>query len=95
MAEFKMVMEGWVNICKHNTCGGCPVKNETGGTCWNPDKLNSEKIKGVENAVLEECPVWIPESSPFENRYQCSKCGCKAYRASKFCPDCGLLMRSY
>ncbi|MCQ2317192.1 MAG: hypothetical protein MJZ85_11045 [Bacteroidales bacterium] len=93
MAEFKVIMSGWKDICKrHVGCIDCPVKACDG---WGDILmgLDEKTIKSIETDVLAETPVWIYcGPHPLGLNFNCSVCGFKSEVQYKHCPDCGRKM---
>lgn len=95
MNEFKKIMQGWRNLCKsHKDCDSCPM-HATSSQCTPVDHLTDAAIGDIEEVALQESSVWIPDRTPLELVFICSKCGGKATWEYKYCPECGSRMTEH
>lgn len=90
MAEFKVIMSGWKNICDRSAgCAVCPIR--ACDTCCSVlEDLDENAIASVESTVLAETPTWVPNGTV--TSYACSICGGKSPTPRNYCPDCGRKM---
>lgn len=93
MPDFKLIMTGWKDICKHHVgCIDCPVRACDG---WGDMimEMDEKTIKSIEDTVLKETPIWTYcGPHPLGLNFNCSVCGGRSHTPRKFCPDCGRKM---
>lgn len=90
MADFKLIMNGWKDICNRSAgCAVCPIK--ACDTCYSVlEDLDENAIASIESTVLAETPTWVPNGTG--TRYACSVCGGKSGARRNYCPDFGRKM---